>query len=79
MNGGRLSDDEAFLLGVVELRNQIEAAHPDMAATERAFTRIAVRFPEEAGRLRELWPDPEQCEQLLTELEAQQRADTDRD
>lgn len=79
MNGGRLSDDEAFLLGVVELRNQLEAAHPDLAAAERAFTRIAVRFPDDAERLRELWPDAESCEQLLTELEVQQRADTDQD
>ncbi|HET9784680.1 MAG TPA: hypothetical protein VFP94_06965 [Terriglobales bacterium] len=55
MNGGRLSNDETFLQGVGELRAQLTAPAPDAAAADRALARIAVRFPEEAEQLQELW------------------------
>lgn len=67
MNGGRLSNDETFLQGVVELRAQLAASAPDAAAADRALARIAVRFPEEAERLEDLWraADHPACTRLL--------------
>ncbi|MGH9475935.1 MAG: hypothetical protein ACRD1C_06350 [Terriglobales bacterium] len=79
MNGGRLSNDETFLLGVEELRTQLGAALPDGAAAERALARIGVRFPEEAERLGKYWQTAQrvQCEDLLGEVIAQHRAESE--
>ncbi|HEY8056850.1 MAG TPA: hypothetical protein VIE13_13170 [Terriglobales bacterium] len=78
MNGGRLSNDETFLLGVEELRTQLSAAAPDIAAAERALARIAVRFPEEADQLSGLWrqPDHALCARRLDEVVEQHAADS---
>ncbi|MGH9417411.1 MAG: hypothetical protein ACRD01_12365 [Terriglobales bacterium] len=72
MNGGRLSNDATFLLGVAELRTQLDAPQPDAALAQRAITRIALRFPEEGEQLAQLWLSPERpaCAALLTEIEA---------
>jgi hypothetical protein len=70
MNGGRLSNDETFLQGVGELRAQLAAPAPDAAAADRALARIAVRFPEEAEELVDLWraADRPGCTRLLEEV-----------
>lgn len=79
MNGGRLSNDEAFLLGMTELRAQLDAAKPDSGTAERALARIAVRFPEEAEELGALWRTPHQagCAALLSHLENLHAKDDD--
>ena len=78
MNGGRLSNDEAFLVGVDELKRQLAAAEPDGTAVERALTRIAVRYPEEAESLRELWRRPgAECTRRLDAMVAQHAAEND--
>jgi len=87
MNGGRLSNDETFLLGMGELRGQLNAPAPNQEVAERALNRIAVRYPEEAEQLRGLWlaPSPERGEvvdamlQSLDSIEAQHRAESDED
>lgn len=80
MNGGRLSDDEAFLLGAGELRALLQAATPDLGAVERALTRIGVRYPDEAEQLRQLWKENHRrvpsLAGILAGLEAQYLADT---
>ncbi|MGH9467580.1 MAG: hypothetical protein ACRD1Y_09515 [Terriglobales bacterium] len=77
MNGGRLSNDETFLLGVEELRAQLGAPAPDAAAAERALARIAVRFPDEAEQLGEFWRGAQhpRCEALLRDVVAQHAAE----
>lgn len=79
MNGGRLSNDETFLLGVSELRAQLQASAPDSAAAELALTRIGVRFPEEAEQLTALWRGGQRtgCEDLLRDVVAQHAADSE--
>ncbi|MGH9413784.1 MAG: hypothetical protein ACRD0Y_08585 [Terriglobales bacterium] len=79
MNGGRLSNDETFLLGVEELRAQMCTASPDAAAAERALARIGIRYPEEAEQLATFWRDTQidRCEQLLGEVVAQHTADNE--
>lgn len=79
MNGGRLSNDETFLLGANELRAQLHAPAPDTAAAERALTRIGVRFPEEAEQLTALWRGGQRiaCEDLLRDVLAQHAADSE--
>ncbi len=82
MNGGRLSNDETFLLGLADLRSQLAAARPDTDATERAFTRIGIRYPEEAEQLRAQWRQGAAAESLNAELlalEDQHRSDSDED
>lgn len=79
VNGGRLSNDETFLLGVDELQAQLQATAPDAAAAERALARIAVRFPEEAEQLTVLWRGDQrtECEDLLREVLVQHSADSE--
>jgi len=79
MNGGRLSNDETFLLGVAELRAQLQAAAPDGEAALRALARIAVRYPEEAEQLGDLWrgPQPLACAALLAQVETQHQAENE--
>ncbi|HUX66534.1 MAG TPA: hypothetical protein VMV31_03505 [Terriglobales bacterium] len=79
MNGGRLSNDETFLLGVAELRTQLQSAAPDGEAAQRALARIAVRYPEEAEHLGELWsgPQAQACAALLARVEAQHQAENE--
>ena len=78
MNGGRLSNDEAFLQGVEEFRQELDAGAPDADAAERALARIAIRYPEEAETLRELWPEhPADCQHQLRALVAQHAADSE--
>ncbi|MGH9487451.1 MAG: hypothetical protein ACRD04_07655 [Terriglobales bacterium] len=79
MNGGRLSNDETFLLGVAELRTQLAAPVADAAAAERALARIGVRFPEQAEQLSALWLAAQkgQCESLLSEVMAEHQADSE--
>ncbi|HXE31465.1 MAG TPA: hypothetical protein VN515_06660 [Terriglobales bacterium] len=77
MNGGRLSDDEAFLLGLGELRAQLQEAVPPPAGP--ALTRIAMRYPEEAEALESALAgaDLPRARRLLADLEAQHRADAE--
>ncbi|TAN23805.1 MAG: hypothetical protein EPN33_03025 [Acidobacteria bacterium] len=79
MNGGRLSNDETFLLGADELRVQLHALAPDAAAAERALARIGVRFPEEAEQLTGFWLGGQRaaCEDLLRVVLAQHAADSE--
>ena len=78
MNGGRLSNDEAFLQGVKELRQQLGAREPDAGAVDRALARIAIRYPEEAETLRELWSNRlGDCGEQLSTLVEQHAADND--
>lgn len=77
MNGGRLSNDEVFLLGMEELRRQLASAHPDREAAQHALTRVALRFPDEAEELRAKWPEPEACRALLDRMAEQHRLDSD--
>lgn len=84
MNGGRLSNDETFLLGVGELRGLLADPQPDADATERAITRIGLRYPEEAEHLREQWHSAgtRQTTAMLAGLqaiEAQHHADSEED
>jgi hypothetical protein len=65
MNGGRLSDDETFCLGVDELRAQLRAPAADAAATQRALARIGMRYPEAAEELEAAWPHREEAAALL--------------
>ena len=70
MNGGRLSDDETFCLGVDELRAQMRAAAADPAATQRAMARIGMRYPEAAEELEAAWPRPKEAAALLEQWAA---------
>ena len=79
MNGGRLSDDEVFLLGMEELRRQLASARPDTDAAQQALTRVALRFPDEAEELRAKWPQAEACRVLLDSIAEQHRLDSDAD
>jgi hypothetical protein len=80
MNGGRLSNDETFLQGLGDLRAQLASPQPDADATERAFTRIGIRYPEEAEQLRAQWRHDGSTESLAAELlalEDQHRSDSE--
>jgi len=79
MNGSRLSNDESFLLGVAELRTQLASPEPDLDAAERALTRIAMRYPEEAEELATRWRGPlrPECATLLRGIEEIHRSDAD--
>ncbi|HVB39274.1 MAG TPA: hypothetical protein VNE83_00095 [Terriglobales bacterium] len=80
MNGGRLSNDETFLLGVGELRGQLNSPAPNQEVAERALNRIAVRYPEEAEQLRGLWLTASaKRDEVLDAIEAQHRAESDED
>ncbi|HEY7839408.1 MAG TPA: hypothetical protein VIC54_12505 [Terriglobales bacterium] len=84
MNGGRLSNDETFLLGIGELRGQLNTPAPNKEVAERALNRIAVRYPEEAEQLRGLWlaasaERGEALDSMLDSIEAQHRAESDED
>ncbi len=65
MNGGRLSDDETFCLGVEELRAQLGAAVGDAEAVQRAIARIGMRYPEAAEELTAAWRQPTEAAALL--------------
>lgn len=73
MNGGRLSNDETFYLGLSELKRQMAAPTPDEEVADRALARIAIRYPEEAEQLRECWGERqlEHLQRLLAAVEAQ--------
>ncbi|MGH9394136.1 MAG: hypothetical protein ACRD1E_08205, partial [Terriglobales bacterium] len=60
-----------FLQGVAELRALLAAAEPDPLAAERALTRIAVRFPDQAEQLVSSWgrADRTDCEAQLAGME----------
>jgi len=79
MNGGRLSNDAAFLIGVEELKAQLAADAPDAQAAERALTRILIRYPEEGEALAASWRRSESavCTQLLADLEQQHAEEND--
>lgn len=83
MNGGRLSDDEAFFLGIRQFREEM-AATGDAERLQRPLRMIAVRYPEEAGQIQARLetaasplPEPlrEQLEELLVQVEQQYQED----
>lgn len=83
MNGGRLSDDEAFFLGIRQFREQL-AQESKADAFERPLRMIAVRYPEEAEQMQSLLdenagpiaqPTREQLEAMLQQVEQQYQED----
>jgi hypothetical protein len=76
VNGGRLSDDETFCLGVEELRAQLRAPTPDPAAAQRALARIGMRYPEAVEELEAAWPQTAETAALLDAWAARHAADS---
>ncbi len=76
MNGGRLSDDETFCLGVEELRTQLDAGTADAEATQRAIARIGMRYPEAAEELTAAWPRRAEASVLLDAWAARHAEDS---
>ncbi|HXR98217.1 MAG TPA: hypothetical protein VN709_10290 [Terriglobales bacterium] len=77
MNGGRLSDDEAFLLGMADLRARIASdtvgGADDVDAISRALTRVAMRYPDAADEFGQLFAARQlgACRDLLDTVAAQ--------
>lgn len=83
MNGGRLSDDEAFFLGIRQFREEL-AGPARVDACERPLRMIAVRYPEEAEEMQALLhesdgtlalPERERLETMLQKIEQQYQDD----
>lgn len=83
MNGGRLSDDEAFFLGIRQFREQL-TREVKAEAFERPLRMIAVRYPEEAEQIQSLLdettgsiapPVRERLEAMLQQIEQQYQED----
>lgn len=83
MNGGRLSDDEAFFLGVRQLREQL-AGEAKSDACLLPLRMIAVRYPEEAEQMQILieeadgvvaGPTRVRLEAMLQQVEQQYQED----
>ena len=81
MNGGRLSDDEAFLLGMADLRARLQTGMDpglengidDLDAVSRALTRVAMRYPDAADEFSQLFAARQlnACRELLDTVAAQ--------
>lgn len=83
MNGGRLSDDEAFFLGIRQFRQELDGGgHADVL--QRSLRMIAVRYPEEAEQMQAILEasegavsagDRQRFEEILVQVERQYQED----
>ncbi|HZT72876.1 MAG TPA: hypothetical protein VE996_04425 [Terriglobales bacterium] len=83
MNGGRLSDDEAMLQGLRQVRAALAGEAP-AEPPHQALRMIAMRFPEEAENITALWMRApsghrQEIETLLAEIERQHAEDSAED
>lgn len=83
MNGGRLSDDEAFFLGIQQFREELQGEGKADGLLQ-PLRMIAVRYPEEAEEMQtmleasggDLAGDTrERLETMLQKVEAQYQED----
>lgn len=83
MNGGRLSDDEAFFLGIRQFREEL-AGEAKADGFDRPLRMIAVRYPEEAEEMQAMLdetdgtvaaPMRERLEATLQRVERQYQED----